>query len=90
MEDFLGLEKKITNETFEKIISFYLSVWVTACMCICVPHACSAQRGQKWALYPLELELWDSYEVPCGGRKSNPGPLEKPSALLSPEPSEKF
>lgn len=57
MEDFLGLEKKITNETFEKIISFYLSVWVIACMCICVPHACSAQRGQKLALYSLELEL---------------------------------
>lgn len=57
MEDFLRLEKKITNEAFEKSVSFYLFAWVTACLCIHVPHACSTQRGQKWALYPLELEL---------------------------------
>lgn len=82
MEDFLGLEKKITNEIFEKIISFYLCLGA-ACLCICETHACSAQRGQKWALYPLELEFRDSYEVLCGDRKSNPGPLEMLSALSS-------
>ena len=30
---------------------------IFACMCVCVPHACSTQRGQKGALAPLGLEL---------------------------------
>ena len=48
--------------------SFYFMFYVCeclACMHVYVPHVCSAHRGQKRALDPLELELQEvvSYHV---------------------------
>lgn len=45
--------------------------WCLACLCVFVPHACSACSCQKRALEPLELELhWGPVGALKGTRSS--------------------
>lgn len=67
---------------FEIILIYILCVWVCfACIHIYTPWACSVQRGQKRASYPLLLELQRlvSNEKVAS---SSPGPLEEQLVLL--------
>ena len=44
---------------------------VLPAMCVCVSHVCSAYRGQKRVLYPLEPEL-EADVSPMGAGNQTP------------------
>lgn len=62
----------------------FLCLWSFASMYVCVPCACLIpMEARKMKSYPLELKVVDDYELPCGCRGSNPGPLAKQLVCLT-------
>jgi hypothetical protein len=59
------------------------------CVCVCararVPHLCSAQRGQKRVLDPLDWNLRCLWAVQYGYWELNPSPLQEQQVLLTAE-----
>lgn len=49
-----------------------------------------SHRRQKRMLDPLEIELQILCESPCGGWKSNLGPLQEQKVLLNTKPTLQF
>lgn len=67
--------------TFMHLFNLYVHVF---CLHVCAPYVCSTLRGQRRALYPLELELQMGCESSCECQELNPGPLrEQPESALS-------
>lgn len=53
------------------------------CMYVCVHMYADVLRGQKRVVAHLQLELQMAVSSHTGTEKSNPGPVEKPSVLLT-------
>lgn len=65
---------------------FFNSITWCVWVCVCALHMCSASKGLKRVLDPLELEL-RCYEIPCSCWELNLGPMEEQSELLTIESS---